>query len=363
MLQSEAKHRTAHWIQSLADSSGFFKSGRHLDHAIARSEGLSAEWVSRHKAHFRQYFGPSVAFLSTFAVANAGFLALGGSLIIAGQLSLGQLVAAELILSGIFYGIAQITTYLPTLYEFAANLEETTRFWDVEQEQRTGGDRRPADGALAFRSVASDGHAFDFAIPSGEQLAVVASPEARRTVTRLLKRHGDAARGMVLVGNRDVADFDLYRLRAEVIVCDRVDVVEMTIREYFELAATHGDGEEKRGEDVPSFFELLALVGIDRRIGALERGLDTTMASSGWPLTVGETMALKLVAALIARPRLLLLSPLYGLLPTARVDAALARLRPGGTDCAPVHAPTLRARTRWLSTDRAQWSETLRFRS
>lgn len=332
--QSEAKHQTAHWIQSLADSSGFFKSSRHLDHAIARSEELSATWVSRHKSHFRQYFGQSVAFLATFAIANAGFLALGGSLIIAGQLSLGQLVAAELILSGIFYGIAQITTYLPTLYEFSANLEETTRFWHVEQEERTGGDRRPADGALAFRSVTCDGHHFDFAVGSGEQVAAVASPDARRVLTRLIKRHSDTERGVVLLGERDIADFDLYRLRAEVVVCDRADMVEMTIRDYLELAGNERDAgksnDEPRASEQP-FFELLAVVGIDRRIGTLPRGLDTMLSGSGWPLTVGETMALKLVAALIARPRLLILSPLYDLLPTGRVDAALARLRASGT--------------------------------
>lgn len=345
--QSEAKHQTAHWIQSLADSSGFFKSSRHLDHAIARSEQLSATWVSRHKSHFRQYFGQSVAFLATFAIANAGFLALGGSLIIAGQLSLGQLVAAELILSGIFYGIAQITTYLPTLYEFSANLEETTRFWHVEQEERTGGDRRPTDGALAFRAVTCDGHHFDFAVGSGEQVAAVASPDARRVLTRLIKRHSDTERGLVLLGERDIADFDLYRLRAEVVVCDRADMVEMTIRDYLELAGSEGDGRARdtrardagqgdvgdgdpRAPEQP-FFELLALVGIDRRIGSLPHGLDTMLSGSGWPLTVGETMALKLVAALIARPRLLILSPLYDLLPTGRVDAALERLRVSGT--------------------------------
>lgn len=329
--QSEAKHRMAHWLQSLADSSGFFKSSRHLDHAIARSEELSAHWVGRHKAHFRQYFGQSVAFLATYAIATAGFLALGGSLIIAGQLSLGQLVAAELILSGIFYGIAQITTYLPTLYEFAANLEETTRFWDIEQEERVGGDHRPADGALEFRAVTFNEHRFDFAIGSGEQVAVVAPPGVRRALTRLVKRMGDAERGIVLFGGNDIAQYDLYRLRSEVVVCDRVDMVEMTIREYLDLAANGTDGTEQRDKNTPSFFDLLALVGIDRRIGMLEHGLDTTLTGAGWPLTVGETMALKLVAALIAKPRLLILSPLYDLLPTARVDAALERLREEGT--------------------------------
>ncbi|MFX5705753.1 hypothetical protein ABTE52_22450, partial [Acinetobacter baumannii] len=51
----------------------------------------------------------------------------------------------------------------------------------------------------------------------------------------------------------------------------------------------------------------------------------------GWPLAVGETMALKLAGALLARPRVLVLSPLYDLLQPARLAAVLRALRESGT--------------------------------
>ena len=78
-------------------------------------------------------------------------------------------------------------------------------------------------------------------------------------------------------------------------------------------------------------LEALALVGLERRIGALQAGLDTPLSSSGWPLSVAETMALKLAGAILARPRVLVLSPLYDLLPPATIDRVLARLRGEGT--------------------------------
>jgi putative ABC transport system ATP-binding protein len=73
--------------------------------------------------------------------------------------------------------------------------------------------------------------------------------------------------------------------------------------------------------------DALETVGLAERLGGLAEGLDTVISTSGWPLSVGELMALKLAAALLARPRLLVLSPLYDLLPPERVDAVLARLR------------------------------------
>ncbi|MFX9193234.1 hypothetical protein ABTN81_19855, partial [Acinetobacter baumannii] len=78
---------------------------------------LTAEYVSLHRAHFRYTFTQTLCLLLLYACASAGLLTLGGMLIIAGELSIGQLVAAELILSGVFYGIAQLGNYLETFYD------------------------------------------------------------------------------------------------------------------------------------------------------------------------------------------------------------------------------------------------------
>ena len=53
------------------------------------------------------------------------------------------------------------------------------------------------------------------------------------------------------------------------------------------------------------------LVGLEAAVTQLEDGLDTRIASTGWPLTITETMQLKLAAAMIATPKVLILSELY----------------------------------------------------
>ncbi|MHA4875157.1 hypothetical protein ACX0FC_17465, partial [Enterococcus faecium] len=77
--------------------------------------------------------------------------------------------------------------------------------------------------------------------------------------------------------------------------------------------------------------EALELVGLADRVGQLPQGMDTMLSPLGWPLAVGETMALKLAGALLARPKVLVLSPLYDLLPPARLDGVLQDLRQAGT--------------------------------
>ncbi len=110
----------------------------------------------------------------------------------------------------------------------------------------------------------------------------------------LLKRHALPDRGLVRIGNADLGSFDMYRLRSEVTVLDRSTIVEVTIREYLRLAS--GDLAEKA-------MEALALVGLERRLASLPQGLDTPLGSTGYPLSVGETMALKLANRAARRPQ------------------------------------------------------------
>ncbi|MFN4135357.1 MAG: ABC transporter transmembrane domain-containing protein [Novosphingobium sp.] len=323
VAKSHAKHNAAHWLGTVGSSNGIYKSSRHMSYAIRRSDEVTANYVDAHRRHFRYTFGQNIAFLLLYALASSGLLAMGGWLILQGELSIGQLVAAELILSGVFYGVAQLGYYLEMFYEMSASLEELHLFWEVPQEKPVVAEAPcPPDGAIRLRDVRHGGFRFDFAVPSGAQVGVIAAPGVERCLVTLLKRLQVPASGFVSVGGADLGTFDMYRLRSDVIVLDRPTIVEMSVREYLGLSAP-GRPE--------AMIEALELVGLDRRVGTLPGGLDAVLSSSGWPLSVGETMALKLAGAVLARPRVLMLSPLYDMLPPERLDHVLAALRASGT--------------------------------
>jgi len=322
IAKSHAKHATAHWLDSVGGSNGFYQSIQHLDYAIERSDAMTQGYVQAHRRHFRYTFAQTVCLLFTYASASATLLALGGWLIIQGQLSIGQLVAAELILSSVFYGIAQLGAYLESFYDLAAGLEELSLFWDIPQRVSRADGGGPADGTIRLKGVRLGTNRFDFSVPSGAQLAVLTAPGAERALILLLKRHETPEQGLVVIGGEDIGAFDMFRLRAEVRVLDRASFVEMTIRDYLRLASAHSDA---------AVMAALDTVGLTERIVELPDGLDSVVSMSGWPLSVGELMALKLAGALLAQPKVLVLSPLYDLLPPERIDAALAQLRALGT--------------------------------
>jgi putative ABC transport system ATP-binding protein len=323
IAKSHAKHAAAAWLQSIGASNGAYKSSHHLTYAIERSESVTAKYVSLHQDHFRFTFRQTVCLLLLYAVASAALLALGGWLIIINELSVGQLVAAELILSSVLYGVAQLGGYLENFYDLVAGLEELSLFWDLPQEaiaQATG--NGPADGAFRLHKIAFEGRVFDFSVSAGDQLAVLSEPGTERSLAMLLRRLSVPEQGLITIGGADVAAFDMYQLRAAIMVLDGSSNVEMTAREYLALACA-GSPE--------GIVEAVDLVGLSDRISTLPKGLDTVLSASGWPLSVEETMALKLAAALLAHPRVLILSSLYDLMPPACVDKVLARLKKVGT--------------------------------
>lgn len=321
---SHAKHDAARWLESVGGSNGFYKSSRHLDFAMDRSEAVTATYVARHRRYFRFSFTQTVAFLLVYAFASAALLALGGSLILRGELSIGQLVAAELILSGVFYGISQLGWYLDTLYDLIASAEELSQLFAIPQERPVAkAGAAPADGAVRLDGVEIEGARFDFALAAGEQLVTVADGGAERLLAMVLKRHVVPERGLVTVGGTDMATFDMYLLRSEVLVLDRPSIVEVTIREYLALAAADAGSA--------TMLDALEAVGLRDRIARLEHGLDTPLAASGYPLSIGEVMALKLANALLVRPHVLMLSQLYDLIPTDRLIEVLRRLKAART--------------------------------
>ncbi|MDP4006546.1 ABC transporter transmembrane domain-containing protein [Methylobacterium sp. NEAU K] len=339
---SHAKHETARWLQSIGSSNGFYKGGGRFSTALARSETMTAAYVQAYRRHFRHTFAQTIGFLTVYAVASAALLAMGGWLILQGQLSLGQLVAAELVLSGAFYGISQLGSHARTFYDLVAALHELSLFEGIEQ---TAGDGRtgpsPADGSLRLRDVEADGCRFDFAVARGEVLAVSADDEFERTITALLHRRLRPQRGWVMVGGSDITAFDPDELRSEIVVLDRPTLVETSIRDYLSPID---------GQSAAAVHDCLERVGLAERIRRLPSGLDTPLSATGSPLSTGEAIALKLAALLLDPPKLVILSALSDLLPPDRIAASLASLGKAGTTVLhatrhpplPIHADQIR---------------------
>ncbi len=324
-LVSETKYDAAGWIEGLSHNSEFFKAGPNGEDAIRKTNTLIEEHISMMKGYFRVTFKQLIVLLLIYALASAILLGLGGWLVIIEQLSLGQLVAAELILSTIFAGFVILATYMKEYYELGAAVEELGRISTMPSRLPPRAERTPLGGGMVHieNALLVDGdHSVEMNFDALEGTSIRlpdASPLERRSLTRLLKGQVQAQSGRVEVDGVDVKDWHHQTLNGQVKVIDRPTVPQMQLGEYVQ----HGHPEVDRAH----VFRAIQVVGLTERVGELPRGLETVIAPSGWPLTTEELLRLKLAAAIIDTPRVVVLSDVFELVAPEFILAAIEEMR------------------------------------
>ncbi|MFN5061710.1 MAG: ABC transporter ATP-binding protein, partial [Pseudomonadota bacterium] len=94
---SDAKYEVMTWLQDLARLPIAFKSNRGDSFATERADSLVNDYLLWRSKHFRVLLRQISSTIGLQVIASTLLLGLGGWLVVKGQLTLGQLVAAELI--------------------------------------------------------------------------------------------------------------------------------------------------------------------------------------------------------------------------------------------------------------------------
>ncbi len=310
---SHTKHNVAGWVEGLGASNGYYKSRRHIERALKETDKKTAEYIESSKQHFKYTFSQSIAYLFIYALASALLLGLGGWLVIIGELSLGQLVAAELILSAVFYGISQLGIYYTSFYDLTAAAEELSHFYHVPQEVPAGTlEPRKGSHNLIFENVKGCARnvpvTLNLKIEAGERIMCCASNHgAQRMFTNLLKHHAKPDGGLVSFAGTDVLDIEVHELRQLVTILDRPTLVEGSMRDFLKTSYDESDSS--------AVLSALRLTGLDSVVKYLPDGLDTHLSATGAPLSLVEVLKLKLAAAVLSKPSVLVLNQLFDMLP------------------------------------------------
>ncbi len=315
---SHAKYQTAEWLETLAENNGFFRSRRHVNYALKKTEQNTTNYIDAHKRHFRKAFAQTIALLVLYAVASSVLLGLGGWLVIIGELTLGQLVAAELIMTAIFFGVSQAGAYLDTFYDLCAGIEELSMFLRIPLENVSGTQPITTQRhTIVFRNVAKQlrqGQVkLDLELPHGAKILARAERLGlQKFFTNCLKRHVLPDSGQILLGEQDLLEIDAMELREAVTILDRPSIIDCRVSDYLQLANPAVSRREQR--------EMLTLMGVDQVIDELDEGWNTMLNSSGSPLSRTETMRLRLAAALLSKPRLLVMTQIFDVLDNDTVE-------------------------------------------
>jgi len=307
--ESYAKHAVAGWLEQVALFPVLFKSRGAAELACQRADALARDYLVARQTHFRILLGQIIGLLALQAIASAGLLTLGGALVLRGELTLGQLVASELIVGAIVASVAKFGKHLEAWYDGLAAVDKLGTITDLPLERESGEVPPPPAGPAEVRAERIS-FAYDPARPVLQDLSFHFRPGARvaivgaagygaSTLLDLLYGLRQPQEGFLQIDGVDLRHWPPAVLRQRVALVRGDEIVEGTIAENVRLARTDISLAEVR--------QALDQVGLTEAMLELPDGLETRLSFGGRPLSSSQRTRLVLARAIVARPRLLLL--------------------------------------------------------
>lgn len=325
--ESKLKYRLTAWFEDVVRCPNGFKTYGGPDFANDRASALTTEYLKYRRSHFDVLFRQLVLLLGLQAVAGTVLLGFGGWLVINDQMSLGQLVAAELIVATILGSLAKLGKHLEGFFDAVAAVDKLGHLFDLPVERLDGVLSMPGEGGLRVRLseveiAGGEGplaSGLSAVIEGGEQVAVW-GPAASGKSGLLAVLHGERRPdgGHVEIEGIDPRDFRPDVLREHVAMVGEPEVFAGTIAENVHL---------HRPDVTPNGVrEALFRVGLLDFVLRLPEGIDTPVNAGSHPLTPTHQRLLTLARALAGKPRLLLLDGMLDALPDEACRLAVESL-------------------------------------
>lgn len=261
-------------------------------------------------------FGTAVLNLPVFQlsmyVAALSILWIGGRMIIEGRLGVGSLTGFMSYVLLIMNSLMMISNVFLLLTRALTSVGRIAEVLDEEPFiANPAGDlaiAAPADGSIEFRDVSFKYRAdaaedvlehIDLRIESGSTVGILGGTgSGKSSLVQLIARLYDATEGAVLVGGRDVRDYDLAALRDAVgIVLQKNVLFTGTVRENLQWGNPQASDDELlaacRAACVDEFLD---------RIG----GLDGELGQGGAGVSGGQKQRLCIARTLLKHPRVLI---------------------------------------------------------
>lgn len=307
--ESKAKYAVAGWLEEMARHPVSFKSAGGQELAYHQVESLAKGYLEKRDRHFRIVFRQVVGALTIEVVASVALLAMGGLLVIERQLSIGQLVAAELIVTAVVASIAKLGGKVETFYDLVAAVDKLGEILDLPLERSDGealpplphsaGDLRLREAVVELDS-GMESAPISLEVRPGERVSLAGASE-RQTAGLVDAIFGlnPLTAGIVEVDGHDVRDLSLPELRRRVAVVRDAEIFPGCVLDNLRAGNPDLSSEEA--------WDALGRVGLAETLKRLPDGLRTPLLRDGAPLSRSQTVALAIARALAGKPSILVL--------------------------------------------------------
>lgn len=313
---SEKNYDVMTWIQDIANNRLHFKASQSTPFLIGKTDRLLEAYLQGRQVRsniltWRQYRSIVV----WEAVCHSGMIALGGWLLSIGQITLGQFVAAEVIVGTLLLNLDTVTRRIYAMTYILTSLGELDRVFALPKHEafEVGTSTRLPDPALYGVHLTCKDVAFAYPhspplfehinleVTPGEKLAVlVRSSLEKSTLALVLAGLYRPTAGVVRYNDVDLRDVTMDHINGSrgLVLDSQPTLFDGTLEENISLGRTSIRFEDLRWA--------IRFVELEDEIDRMPHGLDTRVDAGGNRYTKSQILRILVARAIVTRPPLLI---------------------------------------------------------
>ena len=311
--ESKYKYAVAHWLEELGRAMNLFKLSGGCQMPMNRTNELVNNYLDARKDHFRillVQYGSTVLFKTAITLA---LLLLGSLLVIRNQISIGQFVAAEIVVILIMNSVEKLILGMENIYDVLTGLEKIGFLTDLPLENDKGIDfssLHPEDGieialdnlTIQYNDAASPTlNNLSLHVKPGERVVVSGYNGAgKSTLLQLMGGLYSNFEGMITYNGVPLRSINIDSLRKQVgMLSSHDEIFHGTILENIHLG--------NKNMPLKEIIEVAKELGLHNYVNRLPEGYNAELLAGGVNIPGSIRTKIILTRTLMSDPKLILL--------------------------------------------------------
>lgn len=310
LQKSKFKYKVAAWLEEMARVIKSTKLVKQTDLHLQKTDEQVSNYLIARNNHFRVLLFQFNVLVVFKTVITAAMLIVGTMLMVNQQLTVGQFIAAEIVILLVLNSVEKLIINLGSVYDTLTAVEKASEITDKPVEKNgtlmlsdasNGVKLEMKDVSFSYTGETDILQNISLKINPNEKVCISGKDSSgKSTLLKLMTGSYTDFNGSILIDDVPLGNYNLSSLRAQTgVLMNQQDIFQGTLLENIAL------GNPAITIDVVK--EYAARTGLHDFIAAQKDGYDTLLDPTGKRLPRNVVHRILLVRALVSKPRLLLL--------------------------------------------------------